>query len=100
MSDQAVRILTFLHILGRLTAEETAMVLRFSATDISILIGAGLLKPLGRPAKNSVKYFAAVEIARLARDVEFLSKCTKAIAEYWRIKNERRNNGEGSSTDA
>jgi hypothetical protein len=75
---------------GRLLAEEAAAILGFKKHDIPILIRAKLLKPLGNPARNAVKYFAAVEIEQLAHDAEWLSKASKAIYNYWSNHNRRR----------
>jgi hypothetical protein len=50
-------------------------------------MGAKLLTPLGRPAPNAPKYFAAVEVAERASNPEWLSIATKEIAKHWRKKN-------------
>ena len=54
-------------------------------------MGAGKLTPLGGPAPNAPKWFAAVEMIRLAADQDWLHKATKEISKYWRNKRERRN---------
>ena len=45
--------------------------------------------PLGDPAPNAPKWFAAVEMIRLAADTDWLHKATKEISKYWRHKRER-----------
>ena len=50
----------------------------------------GKLTPLGDPAPNAPKWFAAVEIIRLATDQDWRHKSTKKFAKYWRHKRERR----------
>lgn len=75
---------------GRLLAEEAAAILGFKKHDIPILVKAGLLKPLGNPVRNAVKYFAASEIERLARDLEWLAKASKAVYKYWANINKKR----------
>ena len=50
----------------------------------------GKLTPLGDPATNAQKWFAAVEMIRLAADQMWLHKATKEISKYWRNKRERR----------
>ena len=50
----------------------------------------GKLTPLGDPAPNAPKWFAAVEMIRLAADQDWLHKATKEISKYWRHKRERR----------
>ena len=65
--------------------------------DITLLIKAGLLKPLGRPKPNSDKYFAAVKLAELRQDEQWLSRATLFISQHWKDKNARksqRRNGE------
>jgi len=64
--------------------------LGFQEHDIAPLVAAKLLNPLGKPASNSPKYFAAVEILEHAADSEWLSQATKALAKYWQRKNQRK----------
>jgi hypothetical protein len=74
---------------GRLSVAETAKVLGFAEHDIQILMSTSRLKPLGDPAPNAPKWFAAIEIIQRATDPEWLSKATKEVARYWRFKRER-----------
>jgi hypothetical protein len=62
----------------------------FAEHDIQILMGAGKLEPLGDPAPNAPKWFAAVELIRLAADREWLSKATREVSKYCRHKREQR----------
>jgi hypothetical protein len=75
---------------ARLDATATAKLLGFAEHDIQILMTAGKLTPLGDPAQNAPKWFAAIEMVRLAADQDWLHKATKEIAKYWRYKRERR----------
>jgi hypothetical protein len=75
---------------GRLTPEQAAMLLGFASHDITVLVRAGLLKPLGRPRSNAVKYFAASDIQQAAASPEWLAKATQAIYRHWERKNSRR----------
>jgi len=72
---------------ARLDVAQTAALLNFGEHDIRILCNSGLLPPLGKPATNAPKYFAAAEVAALAESREWLEKATKAIAGRWRAKN-------------
>jgi len=74
---------------ARINVEATAKLLGFAVSDIQVLMSAGKLTPLGDPAPNAPKWFAAVEIIRLATDQDWLHKATKEIAKYWRNKRER-----------
>ena len=86
----------FLSVLGqgqapaRLTAEQTAWVLNCQPHDIPVLVVARLLKPLGSPQPNSVKYFATLEILELAKDRAWLSRATNAVSHHWRQKNQQK----------
>jgi len=62
---------------GRLTAEQAAWFLGFSAHEIPILIAKGLLKPLGHPAPNGPKYFLAATLGELRRDEKWFSRLLK-----------------------
>lgn len=64
---------------ARLNQEQTAAVLGFKPHDIPVLGKAGHLKPLGGGPRNSVKYFAAVEIEQLSRDKNWLDRATRII---------------------
>src|SRR5438067_2871214 len=72
---------------ARLNASEAALLLGFQDHDIAPLVAAKLLVPLGKPAANAPKYFAAVEIVDRAANSEWLSSATKIIAKYWLAKN-------------
>ena len=64
--------------------------LGFAVHDMQILMAVGKLTPLGDPAPNAPKWFAAVEMIRLATDHDWLNKATYEIAKCWRSKRERR----------
>ncbi len=84
----------FLNLLGqlpaRLTAEQTAWVLNCQPHDVPVLVAARLLKPLGTPQPNSVKYFAAVDVLELTKDRSWLAKMTNAVSQHWRTKNQHK----------
>ncbi len=72
---------------ARLFAEQVAAVLNCQPHDVPILVGARLLKPLGNPPPNSVKYFASLEVLELAKDRTWLAKVTNALNQHWQHKN-------------
>jgi hypothetical protein len=74
---------------ARLDVVATAKLLGFAEHDIQILMGVGKLTPLGDPAPNAPKWFAAIEMIRLATDQDWLHKATKEISKYWRHKRGR-----------
>jgi hypothetical protein len=84
----------FLMLLGqlpaRLTAEQAAWVLNCQPHDVPVLAAARLLKPLGNPQPNSVKYFATAEVLELARDRPWLAKITNTLGQHWKAKNLRK----------
>ncbi len=75
---------------ARLDVVATAKLLGFAEHDIPVLVAAGKLTPLGDPAPNAPKWFAAVEVIGLATDREWLHKATKEISKHWRSKREQR----------
>ena len=77
---------------ARLDVVATAKLLGFAEHDIQILMAVGKLTPLGDPAPNAPKWFAAVEMIRLGTDQDWLHKATRDISKYWRHKRERRVN--------
>jgi hypothetical protein len=83
----------FLSLVGqppcRLTVEQVAWVLGCQPHDIPILIGAKLLKPLGNPAPNAIKFFATAEVLEQAKDRSWLAKVTNTVNQAWKNKNAR-----------
>jgi hypothetical protein len=81
----------FLRLLGeppaRLTAEQVAYALNCQPHDVPILVAARLLKPLGNPPQNSVKFFAASEVLEQAKDRTWLGKMTNTLNQHWQRKN-------------
>jgi hypothetical protein len=81
----------FMMLLGqlpaRLTAEQTAWAINCQPHDVPILVAARLLKPLGNPPPNTVKYFAAAEVLEQAKDRAWLAKVTNALNQHWQHKN-------------
>ena len=53
-------------------------------------MAVGKLTPLGDPAANAPKWFAATEMIRLAADQDWLHKATKEITKYWQHKRQSR----------
>jgi hypothetical protein len=86
----------FLRLLGqlpaRLTAEQAAWVLNCQPHDMPILVGARLLKPLGNPPPNGIKFFAASELLELVKDRAWLVKVTNAVNQHWHKQNTRKKN--------
>jgi hypothetical protein len=97
----------FLSLLGqlpaRLTAEQTAWVLNCQLHDVPVLISSRLLKPLGNPAPNGIKFFATSDILELSRDRNLLVRITATINRHWQRQNsrkKRRANGESANDSA
>jgi hypothetical protein len=88
-AQERLALLNCRRLPGRLNTSETALLLGLHEHDIAPLIAAKLLVPLGKPAQNSPKYFAAVEIVERAANAEWLSSATKVIAKHWLRKNRR-----------
>jgi hypothetical protein len=87
---QRLQFLNLRHLPARLTTEETGWFLGFSAHQIPILVGVGLLKPLGQPASYAVKYFANTTLCELNQDVDWQSRASKEIMQYWQKKNQKK----------
>jgi hypothetical protein len=72
-----------------LTAEQVALLLGFQGHDIPVLVAKRLLKPLGNPVQNSVKYFAAADVEGCINNVPLLDRMTKAVSSRWTEKNQK-----------
>jgi hypothetical protein len=84
----------FLTLLGqlpaRLTAEQAAWVLNCQVHDIPALISGRLLKPLGNPPPNGIKFFGTADLLELVKDRAWLVKVTNAINQHWHRQNAKR----------
>ena len=88
MSEDQFRLLRLVGQLpSRLLSEQVAAVLNCQQHDIPILVAARLLKPLGNPPPNSVKFFAALEVLELAKDRTWLAKVTNTLNQHWQKRN-------------
>ena len=72
---------------ARLDVDQTAEVLGFLPHEISVLLKAGLLKPLGKPAPNGHKFFCTVELSALSENRDWLDKATRTVAKHWKDRN-------------
>jgi len=91
MSDDQFHFLSLLGQLpARLTAEQAAWVINCQPHAVPVLVMARLLKPLGNPMPNSVKYFATVDILEFAKDRAWLSKATNVVGQHWKQKNQQK----------
>jgi hypothetical protein len=73
------RFLNMRRLPARMVSEEAAKCFGMTPHDIPILVANGLLKPLGNPGPNSVKYFARVIVEELGNDVKWLHRATATI---------------------
>lgn len=72
---------------SRLTSAQAAIVLGVQPHDIPILVAARLLKPLGNPRPQAVRYFFTTEILEHAANRQWAAKATNVLYEHWSRKN-------------
>lgn len=98
MKEEQHQFLTLLGQLpARLTAEQAAWVLNCQPHDVPVLVASRLLKPLGNPAPNAIKFFATAELLELLKDRSWLAKMTNVIGQHWQRKNARNKVQEAAS---
>jgi hypothetical protein len=91
MREDQHRFLTLLgQVPARLTAEQAAWVLNCQAHDIPALVAARLLKPLGNPPVNGIKFFSTADLLELTKDRAWLVRVTNAVNQHWQSQNARR----------
>jgi len=91
MSEDERKFLSLLgHAPARLTVEQVAWALNCREHDVPALVAARLLKPLGNPPQNGIKFFATADVVELAQDRSWLVKITHVINRHWQQKNARR----------
>src|SRR5882757_7709504 len=86
--QDAFALLNCLRVPARLNTTETAILIGIQEHDIATLITAKLLTPLGKPAPNAPKYFAAVDVLECGQNRNWLEQATKALARHWAKKNQ------------
>jgi len=88
MSDDQYRFLMVLKQLPvRLTAEQAGWVLNCRPHDVHVLASAGLIKPLGRPPLNGIKFFATEDLLERMTDRSWMVRVTNTIYQHWHDKN-------------
>jgi hypothetical protein len=87
VNNERKEFLSLIRPPARLMAEEAAWELGFAPHDIPVLVNAGLLKPLGKPAASGTKYFATATLVKLRDDVNWLARASDAIVRHWQTKN-------------
>ena len=90
MKEEQHQFLTLLGQLpARLTAEQAAWVLNCQVHDIPALVTAKLLKPLGNPPANGIKFFATADLLEQMKDRNWLVRVSATICQHWQKKNAR-----------
>ena len=90
MRDDQQQFLRLLNQLpARLTAEQAAWVLNCQPHDIPPLVAARLLKPLGNPPPNGIKFFATADVLEASKDRNWLVRVSATIYQHWQKKNAR-----------
>jgi hypothetical protein len=74
---------------ARLTAEQAAWVLNCQPHDIPPLVAAKLLRPLGNPPANGIKFFATADLLEAVKDRNWLVRMSATIYQHWHKKNTR-----------
>jgi hypothetical protein len=87
ISAQAKDLLNLRRLPAMLNTAQTSVLLGLAEHDIPVLIAARLLKPLGNPPANAVKYFGTTQILEMAGDSATLNKIRSTVYQYWRGKN-------------
>jgi hypothetical protein len=82
-AEEKFALLNCRRLPGRVNTSEAKLLLGFQEHDIAPLVAAKLVVPLGKPAPNAPKYFAAMDIADRASDSNWLSGATKELAKHW-----------------
>jgi hypothetical protein len=77
---------------ARLTSEQAAWVLNCQPHDVPIFVAVRLLKPLGNPPVNGIKFFAASELLEQVKDRTWLEKNTNVLNQHRQRRNAAKRN--------
>ena len=72
-----------------LSTEDAARFLGFPPYFMPVLARTGHLKPLGKPAQNSRKWYARIELERVSCDPVWLDKAVRLMEKHVRDANLR-----------
>lgn len=64
--------------------EEVGWLLGIAKHSVGILVRRGVLKPLGRPAKNSEKRFYTREIEEFSQDKKSMDLVVRTLQQHWK----------------
>src|SRR2546426_12192950 len=84
--EQQNEFLSWKVLPARLDVCQTGWFFGFKPHDIPVLTAAGLLKPLGHPARNCIKHYATENLRALRGDEKWLARACDTIASHWREK--------------
>lgn len=87
ISAPARELLNLRRLPAMLNTAQTVVLLGLAEHDIPVLVRTGLLKPLGNPPPNAVKYFCTAQVLELAGESAVLNKIRSTVYQYWRGKN-------------
>ena len=72
---------------GRLIALELSWLFHCEPEHVPIIVAGGLIKPLGHPAANGVKYFHTAEVLEIAADKKKMAQVSDLLSNTWRERN-------------
>ena len=76
--------------------EEAVAIFGWPNYYLPFLVRAGHLKPLGKPAQNARKWFAAVEIEHMCSDRDWLDKAIRIVEKQIQEMNRKQRSKEQS----
>lgn len=77
---------------ARLTVEQVAWMLNCPPHSIAALNADRLLKSLGDPPVNGIKFFCTAEVQELIKNGSWLAKVTNSIIKHTKNQNDRKMN--------
>jgi len=92
MKEEQYQFLSLERLPVLLTAEQVAWFLNCQTHDVPILVAARLLKPLGSPAANAIKFYSTAEPMEQVRDRDWVVKVTNAVNHHWQKHNASKKN--------
>jgi hypothetical protein len=87
--EECRRFLNLRLIPAGLNVQRAAWLLGFRPHEIQILSFYGLLKPLGAPAMNALKFYSTAYVRRLMNDLAWMDLAVATLQEHWKKKNLR-----------
>jgi hypothetical protein len=96
--NNPITLLNLHRLPARVDYQGAGVLLHFEPVAIRALVELGLLKPVVNRKGSEHKYFCTKTILAFADNEKWVRDASRAVCDYWAMKNARRKSGRRSKT--